>query len=243
LNLKLICIRAGMIEQNYTKEFDFKTDRYQLVQELNQTVTNQTVMQTELKQIAQLNETINERNRTLQILNKTSEDRVQLIEDRNKTLQFNSTQLTNGQQKLEDLDKLIDKLNRNRTVQQLLKSYLTTEVASQNQSMDDVNRRHQQQINALQDDDRSINDLNDKIKSIKSTVDNGTCYKPECLATSATLIQSMNTTADPCSDFFQFACGGLLSRIPDGISQQMNLEVLGYEVMNLIRGTALTFLR
>jgi Peptidase family M13 len=234
-----------MIEQNYTKEFDFKTDRYQLVQEMNETVTNQTVMLTELKQIAQLKETIDERNRTLQNLNETSEDNVQLIEDRNKTLQFNSIQLTNGQQKLKDLDELIHKLNRNRTGQQLLRSYLTTKIASQKQSMDDANRRHQQQTNALQNDDRAINNLTETIRSIKSTVDNGTCYKPECLATSATLIQSMDTTADPCNDFFQFACGGFLSRnpLPDQKFGQLRFEVLRDEVMSLIRGTALTFFR
>lgn len=44
------------------------------------------------------------------------------------------------------------------------------------------------------------------------------CLTPECAVAAGTIIQAMDTTADPCEDFFRFACGGWIdsSTIPDG---------------------------
>eukprot|EP00092_Neocalanus_flemingeri_P016471 GFUD01017824.1.p1 GENE.GFUD01017824.1~~GFUD01017824.1.p1 ORF type:complete len:761 (-),score=194.29 GFUD01017824.1:231-2513(-) len=43
------------------------------------------------------------------------------------------------------------------------------------------------------------------------------CLTPGCVKAAAELIQSMDQTADPCSDFYQFACGGFVAEtvIPD----------------------------
>lgn len=44
------------------------------------------------------------------------------------------------------------------------------------------------------------------------------CLSPECVVAASSIIQAMDTSADPCQDFFQFACGGWVqaNNIPDG---------------------------
>merc|ERR1711970_786605 len=43
------------------------------------------------------------------------------------------------------------------------------------------------------------------------------CLTPGCVVAASELINSMDQTADPCTDFYQFACGGVLAKtvIPD----------------------------
>jgi len=43
------------------------------------------------------------------------------------------------------------------------------------------------------------------------------CLTPGCVVAASELINSMDQTADPCTDFYQFACGGFLAKtvIPD----------------------------
>ncbi|XP_033126571.1 endothelin-converting enzyme 1-like [Anneissia japonica] len=44
------------------------------------------------------------------------------------------------------------------------------------------------------------------------------CYDPECIEASSQVLSYMDFKADPCTDFYQYACGGWLeaARIPDG---------------------------
>ncbi|XP_071943263.1 endothelin-converting enzyme homolog [Antedon mediterranea] len=44
------------------------------------------------------------------------------------------------------------------------------------------------------------------------------CYDPECIKASSEVLSYMDLEANPCSDFYQYACGGWLEsvRIPDG---------------------------
>ena len=215
--MKLICIRTDNELESLDKKIDNKTDRYQLIQKLNETLANQNATETILEKNSQM----------LQVLNDSSQEI--------------TNQLTNGQQRLEELDKLIDLLNRNLTVQDQLISNLTTEHDNQIQCLHNDSEIVEQQRSKIEDLNRTINNLTETISSVKSTVKNSTCYKPECLAASAALIESMNTTADPCNDFFQFACGGFLSRnpLPDQKYRQLSLDVLQDEVTNLIRGKML----
>jgi len=47
------------------------------------------------------------------------------------------------------------------------------------------------------------------------------CLTPECAVAAAGIIQAMDITADPCEDFYRFACGGWMDSnvIPDGKSK------------------------
>ncbi|KAG0254746.1 hypothetical protein DFQ27_006644, partial [Actinomortierella ambigua] len=46
---------------------------------------------------------------------------------------------------------------------------------------------------------------------------NGLCTTPACVEAAQTILSNMNPKADPCVDFYQFACGGFDARekIPD----------------------------
>lgn len=43
----------------------------------------------------------------------------------------------------------------------------------------------------------------DKLKS--------TCQSPECIATAADVLDTLDQNVDPCSNFYNFACGGLIN--------------------------------
>ena len=40
------------------------------------------------------------------------------------------------------------------------------------------------------------------------------CESKGCLKAASSIIQAMDTTADPCNDFHQYACGGWLKETP-----------------------------
>ena len=54
----------------------------------------------------------------------------------------------------------------------------------------------------------------------------------------ATLLESMDLTADPCNDFYQFTCGGWLKKhgIPESYSRWSQFDVLRDQVQNELRG-------
>ncbi|KAG0233985.1 Endothelin-converting enzyme 1 [Actinomortierella wolfii] len=55
---------------------------------------------------------------------------------------------------------------------------------------------------------------------------NGLCKTAECKAIAKSVLENMNPNADPCQDFYEFACGGFLKRakIPEGESQVSTMQ-------------------
>ena len=40
------------------------------------------------------------------------------------------------------------------------------------------------------------------------------CTTPVCVTVAASIINSMDSTVDPCKDFYQFSCGGWINANP-----------------------------
>lgn len=68
--------------------------------------------------------------------------------------------------------------------------------------------------------------------ALYATYDDGICKTSDCIKSAARLIQNMDPTAEPCSDFFKYACGGWLKRnvIPETSSRYSNFDILRDEL-------------
>lgn len=58
-----------------------------------------------------------------------------------------------------------------------------------------------------------------------------------CHKKAASLIEAMNPKADPCQDFFEFACGGWVAKhpIPSTKSRFTQFDILEDQLTNIIR--------
>lgn len=68
--------------------------------------------------------------------------------------------------------------------------------------------------------------------ALYATYDDGICKSSDCIKSAARLIQNMDSTAEPCTDFYQFACGGWMKRhvIPETSSRYSNFDILRDEL-------------
>ena len=53
----------------------------------------------------------------------------------------------------------------------------------------------------------------DPINSFKLEPNTQICNTPECVSAAHSLIQNMDTSANPCEDFYQYACGNFYERV------------------------------
>ncbi|NWZ54575.1 NEP protein, partial [Haliaeetus albicilla] len=65
-----------------------------------------------------------------------------------------------------------------------------------------------------------------------ATYDDGVCKTSDCIKSAAHILENMDTTAEPCNDFYQYACGGWLKRnvIPETSSRYSNFDILRDEL-------------
>ncbi|XP_017690891.1 PREDICTED: neprilysin-like, partial [Lepidothrix coronata] len=65
-----------------------------------------------------------------------------------------------------------------------------------------------------------------------ATYDDGVCKTADCIKSAARILENMDPSAQPCGDFYQFACGGWLRRnvIPETSSRYSNFDILRDEL-------------
>ncbi|NXI43417.1 NEP protein, partial [Galbula dea] len=65
-----------------------------------------------------------------------------------------------------------------------------------------------------------------------ATYDDGICKTSDCIISAARILENMDPTAEPCQDFYQYACGGWLQRnvIPETSFRYSNFDILRDEL-------------
>lgn len=71
-----------------------------------------------------------------------------------------------------------------------------------------------------------------------SLSDNDYCFTKGCIQTAADLLDKLDETADPCDDFYQFACGSFIEEtvIPDDRTRTSMFSILGDKLDVQVRG-------
>ncbi|XP_046453377.1 neprilysin-like isoform X2 [Daphnia pulex] len=83
-------------------------------------------------------------------------------------------------------------------------------------------------------------ELHDTIKDHQSYLkkeEPAVCWTKECILSAAALMESMDETADPCQDFYQFACGGWKKKnvIPRGSDKISQIGILDDRIQHFIQ--------
>uniref|UniRef100_A0A8C0IZX9 Membrane metalloendopeptidase like 1 n=1 Tax=Chelonoidis abingdonii TaxID=106734 RepID=A0A8C0IZX9_CHEAB len=71
------------------------------------------------------------------------------------------------------------------------------------------------------------------------------CTTPGCVTAAARILQNMDPTTEPCTDFYQYACGGWLNRhvIPETSSRYSIFDILRDELEIILKGRTRTRLQ
>lgn len=65
-----------------------------------------------------------------------------------------------------------------------------------------------------------------------------TCLTPGCVTAASAIINAMDTTVDPCEDFYRFSCGNWVDNqvIPDDRTSVSIFSILQDDLNNKLRG-------
>jgi len=71
----------------------------------------------------------------------------------------------------------------------------------------------------------------------KSDKEDEICLRPECIITSARILNNMDAEADPCEDFYQFSCGNWMNEnvIPDDKTRISTFDTIFKKNINVLR--------
>ena len=63
-------------------------------------------------------------------------------------------------------------------------------------------------------------------------------FRSDCIQAASELLDRMDTRADPCNDFYQFACGGYLEKtvIPEDRSRTSMFSEVGDKLNQQLKG-------
>uniref|UniRef100_A0A8C8SL91 Membrane metalloendopeptidase like 1 n=1 Tax=Pelusios castaneus TaxID=367368 RepID=A0A8C8SL91_9SAUR len=77
-----------------------------------------------------------------------------------------------------------------------------------------------------------------RVFSAYSTNSGSICTTPGCVTAAARILQNMDPTTEPCTDFYQYACGGWLNRhvIPETSSRYSIFDILRDELEIILKG-------
>ena len=63
----------------------------------------------------------------------------------------------------------------------------------------------------------------DSIEDDRSRDKTAVCLSESCVLASSFLLGQMDTTVDPCKDFYQFACGGFVDKYKNNIPEYKDM--------------------
>lgn len=77
------------------------------------------------------------------------------------------------------------------------------------------------------------------VRSLLSSADSGRglCLSEACVTVASQMVEAMDRSADPCHDFYQFACGGWMRKnpLPDGRSHWSTFNSIGEQNQALLK--------
>ena len=73
--------------------------------------------------------------------------------------------------------------------------------------------------------------------SVENVGDKNYCFTKGCIQTAADLLDKLDQTANPCDDFYQFACGGYVEKtiIPDDRTRTSMFSAVGDKLNEQVR--------
>lgn len=74
--------------------------------------------------------------------------------------------------------------------------------------------------------------------NLKNSSQESTCLTPGCVTAASAIINAMDTSVDPCQDFYRFSCGNWVDNqvIPDDRTSVSIFSILQDDLNNKLRG-------